>query len=108
MLLEEVFVQLDRDARGRSARVGPFFISVSAIGLAPPPRSTAFYFGVGDRTRAATEEHRILFRFRRSDWRRHRGAPHFISVAAVGLAPPPRSTAFYFGVGDRTRAATFP
>jgi hypothetical protein len=106
MLLEEVFVQLDRDARGRSARVGPFFISVSAIGLAPPPRSTAFYFGVGDRTRAATEEHRILFRCRRSDWRRHRGAPHFISVSAIGLAPPPRSTAFYFGVGDRTGAAT--
>ncbi len=71
MLVEEVFVQLDRDARGRSARVGPFFISVSAIGLAPPPRSTAFYFGVGDRTRAATEEHRILFRCRRSDSRRH-------------------------------------
>ena len=31
-----------------------FFISVSAIGLAPPPRSAAFYFGVGDRTCAAT------------------------------------------------------
>jgi len=60
MLVEEVFVQLDRDARGRSARVGLFF-----------------YFGVGDRTRAATEECR------------HREAPHFISVAVIGIAPPP-------------------
>ena len=54
MLVEEVFVQLDRDARGRSARVGPFFISVSAVGIAPPPSSTAFYFGVGGWNRAAT------------------------------------------------------
>ena len=69
MLVEEVFVQLDRDARGRSARVGPFSISVAAIGLAPPPRSTAFYFGGGGRTRAATEErrHRILIRRMRWD-----------------------------------------